>query len=217
LPETYRKRVKRFCDHYGLVSGRSYTGGIESDISTVLTFSAADHWLQIGGRIGFLITWTVFKSDSAAGFRLGALPDSSGVRIDEIEDLTAIQPFPDATNETSIYIATKVASAAEAEFSEVPCYEWIPRKSARIDPSLPLATVKERNVSTIVRQLASEFREQSVDSACSRAVDMLATGNDASCQHTHSHYGDCGRLIQTSSDKDGGLGSPQTKRSGCAA
>jgi hypothetical protein len=144
LPETYRKRVKRFCDHYGLVSGRSYTGGIESDISTVLTFSAIDHWLRIGGRIGFLITWPVFKSDSATGFRLSSLPDSSGVRIDQIEDLTAIQPFPDASNETGIYIAAKVASAAEAEVPEIPCREWRPKQSARIDPSLSLAQVLER-------------------------------------------------------------------------
>jgi len=144
LPETYRKRVKRFCDHYGLVSGRSYTGGIESDISTVLTFSAVDHWLRIGGRIGFLITWTVFKSDSATGFRRGTLPDSSGVRIDQIEDLSAIQPFPDASNATGIYLATKVASAVEAEFSEVPCRKWRPKRSARINPLLSLAEVLEQ-------------------------------------------------------------------------
>ena len=144
LPETYRKRVKRFCDYYGLVSGRGYTGGIESDISTVLTFSAVDHWLRIGGRIGFLITSTVFKSDSARGFRLGSLPDSSGVRIDQIEDLTAIQPFPDASNETAIYIATKVESAAEAEFSEIPCRVWNRKKSTRINPSLSLAEVLEQ-------------------------------------------------------------------------
>jgi len=141
LPETYRKRVKRFCDYYGLVSGRGYTGGVESDISTVLTFSAVDHWLRIGGRIGFLITATVFKSDSARGFRLGSLPDSSGVRIDQIEDLTAIQPFPDASNETAIYIATRVTSAPQAEFSEVPCRVWNPKKSTRINPSLSLAEV----------------------------------------------------------------------------
>jgi len=144
LPETYRKRVKRFCDYYGLVSGRGYTGGIESDISTVLTFSAVDHWLRIGGRIGFLITSTVFKSDSATGFRLGSLPDSSGVRLDQIEDLTAIQPFPDASNETAIYIATKVESTAEAEFSEVPCRIWSPKKSTRINPALSLAEVLEQ-------------------------------------------------------------------------
>jgi hypothetical protein len=144
LPETYRKRVKRFCDHYGLVSGRSYTGGIESDISTVLTFSAIDHWLRFGGRIGFLITSTVFKSDSARGFRLGSLPDASGVRIERIEDLKAIQPFPDASNETAIYIATKVTSATDAEFSEIPCRVWNPKKSTRINPSLSLPEVLEQ-------------------------------------------------------------------------
>lgn len=144
LPSTYRRRVKRFCDYYGLVSGRGYTGGIESDIATVLTFSAVDHWLRPGGRIGFLITWTVFKSDSARGFRLGRLPDSSGIRIDQIEDLTALQPFPDASNETGIYVATKVGSAVETEFFEIPCREWRPRRSARIDPSLPLFEVLEQ-------------------------------------------------------------------------
>jgi hypothetical protein len=146
LPETYRKRVKRFCDHYGLVSGRSYTGGIESDISTVLTFSAVDHWLKDGGRIGFLITCPVFKSGSATGFRIGRLPDSSGIRIDRIEELSSIKPFPDASNETSIYVATKVKTAGEAEFSQVPCRIWYPKESARIPPSLSLAEVSERVV-----------------------------------------------------------------------
>lgn len=144
LPQTYRKRVKRFCDWYGLVSGRGYTGGIESDISTVLTFSAADHWLRVGGQLGFLITWTVFKSGSARGFRIGSLPDSSALRVDEIEDLTALQPFPDASNETAIYIATKVASATQAKFSTIPCRKWTPKESSRIDPSLSLAEVLER-------------------------------------------------------------------------
>ncbi len=87
LPVSYRDRVKWFCNHYGLVSGKGYTGGIESDISTVLAFSAADQWLQSGGKLGILITWTVFKSDSAKGFRIGKLPDNSALRIDSIEDL----------------------------------------------------------------------------------------------------------------------------------
>ena len=42
LPETYRNRVKGFCKHYGLVSGRGYSGGIESDISTVIVYSSVD-------------------------------------------------------------------------------------------------------------------------------------------------------------------------------
>jgi N-6 DNA methylase len=84
LPQLYRERVKFFCNYYGLVSGKGYSGGIESDISTVVLYSAADHWLKAGGRVGLLITWTVFKSGSARGFRLGALPKGSGLRIDTI-------------------------------------------------------------------------------------------------------------------------------------
>jgi len=143
LPQLYRERVKAYCRHYGLVSGRGYSGGIESDIATVVLYSAADHWLRVGGRVGLLITWTVFKSGSARGFRLGALPDGSGIRVDAIADLRRIQPFPDATNETGIYIATKVASAREAVFEQVPGETWVPRGSGRVDPLAKLRDVLE--------------------------------------------------------------------------
>ena len=128
LPETYRSRVKDFCNYYGLVSGRGYSGGIESDISTVITFSAADNWLKDGGTIAFLITWTVFKSGSARGFRLSKLPDDSGLKIVLIEDLSRIQPFPDAVNETAVYIAKKVRPAKEAQFREIECKVWLPKR-----------------------------------------------------------------------------------------
>ena len=136
LPETYRARVKEFCNYYGLVSGRGYSGGIESDISTVITFSAVDNWLKNGGRIAFLITWTVFKSGSARGFRLSKLPDSSGIKIVGIEDLTGIQPFPDATNETSIYLGEKVSSEKEAKFDSVPCGIWKATKGKSRIPAI---------------------------------------------------------------------------------
>jgi hypothetical protein len=69
LPRSYRVRCKSFCNYYGLVSGRGYAGGIESDISTVILYSSMDHWLRMRGKLAFLITATVYKSDSAAGFR----------------------------------------------------------------------------------------------------------------------------------------------------
>jgi hypothetical protein len=141
LPQSYRERVKWFCNYYGLVSGRGYSGGIETDISTVVLYSAADHWLRVGGKIGMLITWTVFKSGSARGFRLGALPNKSGIRLDLIADLRRIQPFPDATNETSILTATKVATSREAEFSQLPEESWLPNNGGRIDPLANLEQV----------------------------------------------------------------------------
>lgn len=143
LPQQYRDRVKDFCNYYGLVSGRGYSGGIESDISTVVLYSAADHWLKVGGKIGLLITWTVFKSGSARGFRLGALPHGHGLKMDSLADLRRIQPFPDATNETAIYVATKVAATKSAEFSQVPEETWISKNSVRIDPLATLDDVLE--------------------------------------------------------------------------
>lgn len=144
LPQSYRERVKDRCASYGLVSGRGYSGGIESDISTVVLYSAVDQWLRDGGRIAFLMTWTVFKSASARGFRLGKLPDSGGIRVDRIADLTALQPFPDATNETAVYLATRVADAREAVFERVSLDIWRSLGSSRIDPRAELETVRSR-------------------------------------------------------------------------
>lgn len=144
LPETYRNRVKSFCNQYGLVSGRGYSGGIESDISTVITFSAADNWLRDNGTIAFLITWTVFKSGSARGFRLAELPGDAGIRITTIEDLTRIQPFPDATNETAVYVGTKVRPSARAPFRHTDCKIWNPKRGkSRIPTGTPLEQVYE--------------------------------------------------------------------------
>jgi len=144
LPETYRNRVKEFCNYYGLVSGRGYSGGIESDISTVITYSAVDNWLKTGGKIGFLITWTVFKSDSARGFRLSKLPNGKGLKILLMEDLTLIQPFPDATNQTAIYVAKKVDDHKKAELKQIPCYVWQPRnRTSRISPSVSLNKIDD--------------------------------------------------------------------------
>jgi len=143
LPQTYRNRVKAFCNYYGLVSGRGYSGGIESDISTVITFSAADNWLKLNGIISFLITWPVFKSASARGFRLGYLPNGDGLRLIHLEDLTGLQPFPDATNATSIYAAKKVDNHEDVRFSSIPCAIWRPQRGlSRVDPALSLESVK---------------------------------------------------------------------------
>jgi hypothetical protein len=126
------------------VSGRGYSGGIESDIATVITFSAADNWLRDGGTIAFLITSTVFKSGSARGFRLATLPGDAGLRVKQIEDLTSLQPFPDATNATSIYIAEKVRPALRAEFESAPCKIWTAeRRMSRVNPVASLADVYE--------------------------------------------------------------------------
>ena len=76
---------------------RVSAGGIESDISTVIMYpSRMDHWLRMGGKLAFLITATVYKSDSAAGFRKFRLPSGVSIVPLTIDDMVSLQPFPDA-------------------------------------------------------------------------------------------------------------------------
>ena len=163
LPVSYRQRVKAFCDFYGLVSGQGYSGGIETDISTVVAFSSADNWLDDGGVLALLITWTVFKSKSARGFRIGRLPGGKALRTRLIEDLTDLRPFPDAENETAIYVAEKVPERRRGLGSRVPCRIWSAGRGARrVAPSTTLKEVYrlcniEEGVARPIGELGSPY------------------------------------------------------------
>ena len=59
-----------------------------------------------------------------------------------IEDLTDLQPFPDATNETAVYVAEKVRPSRQAQFQKASCKIWKPQRSkARVAPSSTLNEV----------------------------------------------------------------------------
>ncbi len=147
LPRRYRKRCKAFCVNYGLVSGRGYAGGIESDIATVVTYSAIDNWLLPGGILGFLITATVLKSDSARGFRRFELPDAVPIYPVSIDDLVPLLPFPDAANETALLVLKKGHRGEDPEDVYPPdgveYKAWRRTKGrGRIDPRLSLTKVR---------------------------------------------------------------------------
>lgn len=147
LPRRYRNRCKEFCYYYGLVSGRGYAGGIESDISTVVMYSSVDNWLREGGTIGFLITATVYKSESARGYRIFELPSGLTIYPKHIDDLVSLLPFPDATNKTSLIVARKARSGEKAQAvyppSGMPYLVWNRTQgSGRVDPRLSLEQVE---------------------------------------------------------------------------
>lgn len=107
LPASYKDAVKDYCQHYGLFSKDAWVGGIESDISMVLVYSAIDHWCASEGRIGFVITQTVFKSESAEGFRRFILPDGIPFQVTEVHDMVELKPFEGANNRTAAFFAVK--------------------------------------------------------------------------------------------------------------
>lgn len=126
LPEKYREAVKSFWKNYGLFSSDRYFGGVESDIALVLTHSAIDKWLKLNGKIGYLITQTVWKSESAEGFRMFTIPgemwDKKDVpfKITEVHDMVSIKPFEGASNRTSLFVAVK----GEKTTYPVPYIKW---------------------------------------------------------------------------------------------
>jgi hypothetical protein len=66
-------------------------------------------------------------------------------------------------------------------------------------------------VSSIVRQLGTEFREHFL---APWAVDSVDSRKNTPAHTAHSPYDDGGLLIHTSGGSDGGLGTPRTNRSG---
>jgi len=128
LPPTYAETVKDFCGRYNLFSSDRWVGGIENDISEVLTYSAADKWLKRGGWIGYVITQTVFKSESAEGFRNFTLPDGTTIGIRVVHDMVQLKPFEGANNRTSIFLGRK---SAETEYP-VPYIKWTRKRGRRL-------------------------------------------------------------------------------------
>lgn len=109
LPVSYRETVKHVCDEYDIFSTDKWVGGIESDISTVLTYAAVEKWLKGDGKgkLGFVITQSVFKSKSSEGFRHFAIPNGAPFCVDAVDDMVDIKPFENAQNRSAVMFLTK--------------------------------------------------------------------------------------------------------------
>jgi type II restriction/modification system DNA methylase subunit YeeA len=71
LPESYREASKSLWGHYGLteVTGKVGLGKVKRDLAMLFLARCFDRYLAEGGVLGFLITFTVFKTEAGAGFR----------------------------------------------------------------------------------------------------------------------------------------------------
>jgi len=111
LPEAYRERVKPTCERYGIFSKNKRHGGNELDISAMITYTTSDKWLKTGGRLAFVITGTIFKNPSSAGFRQLQLepfnPKTQHLTPVCVDDMKALKPFEDASNHTAVVVFDK--------------------------------------------------------------------------------------------------------------
>lgn len=105
LPRDYAAFIKPRCDAIGVFSEDNWVGGIESDISTVITYETIDRYLADGGKLGFFITGTVFANESSEGFRKFSLHHGRvQCSVERVEDFRTIKPFDGVSNHPTFLV-----------------------------------------------------------------------------------------------------------------
>jgi len=121
LPSEYAKSIQEQCKQLGVFSTDKWVGGIESDISTVVTYQAIRNYLAPSGRIGFFLPGSVFTTESSAGFRKFSI-DGLACKVILVEDFKEIKPFDGVSNHPTFLMLQRDAST---EFP-VPYRDWKP-------------------------------------------------------------------------------------------
>lgn len=121
LPPDYASFIQPRCRAMGVFSQDKWVGGIESDISTVITFEAIDRFLADKGRLAFLITGTVFVNESSGGFRLFSLHEGkTQCKVLVVEDYQDVDPFEGVSNHATLLVLEK----GKANEYPVPYKRW---------------------------------------------------------------------------------------------
>jgi SAM-dependent methyltransferase len=133
LPAGYRARTMPLFEKYGLftLSGNAARhGGGKKDLSALMLYTAADRYLTDGGRLGFVITQTLFQTKGAGeGFR--RFP---GLRVFRVDDMVGFRPFEEAANWTAVILLEKGRETAYP----VPYFKWRDRFSAVEQEARPI-------------------------------------------------------------------------------
>jgi hypothetical protein len=111
LPDEYRQRTSSLWTRYRLFEKKGLKnklGGAKDDLSVLMLYVAADQYLKPKGRLGFVITQTILKTEGGGeGFRRLQLGDGEPLRVLQVDDFSEVQCFEGATNRTAVLIVQK--------------------------------------------------------------------------------------------------------------
>lgn len=145
LPEKYRRENDEHWVRYRLrpsipLGRRQASVNVPVDLSMLFVSRCIDSYLAGGGKLGFVITWTVFQSELAGrGFRRRHLPPDSSFGFVHIDDMSSLKIFEDATNQTSVLIVER----RPTERKRIPVTRWTGLQSHTIPTSLEIDNVKK--------------------------------------------------------------------------
>ncbi|MBP7726414.1 MAG: N-6 DNA methylase [Candidatus Bipolaricaulis sp.] len=111
LPDDYRLQTKPLWEYYGLFPHGgmdTILGKGKKDISMLMTYVSIDRYLKDGGRLGFVLSQSLFKTSGAGqGFRRFRLPGNTPFAPSVVEDMVELNPFEGATNRTAVAVFLK--------------------------------------------------------------------------------------------------------------
>jgi SAM-dependent methyltransferase len=155
LPDGYRQDIAPIWMGYGLFQQKGMRAAFtKDDISVLMTYVAADKLLKDGGKLGFLITQSVFKSElGGKGFRQFRISQPNGkfvpLRVLHVDDMVALQPFEGASNRTAVMVLEKGRQTTYP----VPYTVWRKVKGARFTYD---STLEEVTNATVRLNFAAE-------------------------------------------------------------
>jgi hypothetical protein len=126
LPEDYRTQSAAVWDKYALrqrAGGRSAIGKSKHELAALFLYVSADCYLPEGGRLGFVVTQSLFKNKGAAGFRALRIGNIY-LKPTVISDFVPCTVFEGAINRTATIV---VAKAEEAFSYPVPYRTYYPK------------------------------------------------------------------------------------------
>jgi N-6 DNA Methylase len=107
LPAEYRESSAKIWQGYKLFPKGGWRARFakgNTELAMVFTYASADCYLKPHGKLGFVITQSVFQSkDAGKCFRAFTLDAHRKFRITRVDDFTAMQPFEGASNRTATF------------------------------------------------------------------------------------------------------------------
>jgi type II restriction/modification system DNA methylase subunit YeeA len=153
LPEDYRKASADLWSKYGLamIRGKRGLGKVKKDLAMLFLARTFDIYLKKGGKLGFLMPFTVFKTQAGAGFRRFL---ATKTKMLVVHDMVTLYPFEGAINRTAAVVVEKTCELEHVGSDE--CQEankvstnnkkvkhviWVNRSGKAIPTDAPLDEV----------------------------------------------------------------------------
>ncbi len=146
LPEGYRELTKPLWQYYGLEMGSGKgMGRVKRDMSMLFVARTFDRYLKLGGRLAFLVPFTLFKTQAGAGFRKFLAHGRKRepkipVKVIKVHDLVTLYPFEGATTRTGMLVIEK----SEKTKFPIPLIVWNWPDSKGADVEATLEDVKKK-------------------------------------------------------------------------